>query len=148
MRRIRVILTNLTDADSTQLCKLLHLAAKQVHCQKIKFVIVRPARKKYVHGIAILGDRAEEANDKVRRHSGRLRSEFYHAGLTHHVCLYVPNGEVDAHRIAAVAEHEFLHNLGARHGDMTREQRLCKQPTIYAEPFTANLFQASVVEPT
>lgn len=148
---VKIILTNLTRLDSGALKQLLFLAATKVHCKKNKRVVVRYTRSSICTGRALIGDRHSEASDKRRRLSPEWSSKklapIFHNNEPHEVVLYVPQRQFDPSRLAAVAEHEFMHNLGVRHVDMTMQQRRCIQPTPYAEVFRESLFWSSVSEP-
>lgn len=133
---MKVTVTNLTGWNTRDLKRLLTEAARRVHVRLSKRVVIRVAKGGRIHGRAFIGNRRDEALNATKTgHWGGTRAALHHRNRVHHVCIYIPEEPFDAERFAAVAEHEFLHNLGARHRDMTEEQRTCNQDTPYARGF-------------
>ena len=128
---MRLTIKNKTDYPTPVLRKIIKAAAKQVGVKKDKTVQIVYARHRgCITGWGWYGDRVTESHMRTNYHRG--------GQYTCHVLIRLPKPKYNkktpnelALSLGAVAAHEFMHNLGVEHKDMTRDQYHCR--TAWAE---------------
>jgi hypothetical protein len=137
---MKIKIINKTEYDTRLLQRILRIAAKRVGVRKDKTIIVTHSTigAPLVHGWGRYGSRKFESRTRVsqlwelsKMGRGRLPNICLEKAWDVQLTLPLPKDRPSRRELtlslAAVGAHEFMHNLGVRHPDMTGEQRYCLQ---------------------
>lgn len=131
---MKIELTNKTKYRDDDIRAIMHGACKAAGvCLKVLKLTVVTSRSDRVSGYAYF-PRGPRGHTTMLRAALRLPSPQHLAANT-------------VERVAKVAVHEAMHLAGARHKDMTEEQRYCRSPVPWAADLQLRIKEAPAAVP-